>query len=70
MLINKLFKVPVGHNNYETSSQTQLYLHDSPTGRVYMVGIPEKEKAAIIIVFNNYAKFGYFLPPLLIKVTH
>lgn len=70
MLINKLFKVPEGYNNYEGSSQTQVYLHDSQTGRVYMVGIPEKEKVIIIIVFNACAKFLYFLSPLLIKATH
>jgi len=70
MLINKQFKVPVGHNNYEGPSQTQLYLHDSQTGRVHMVGIPEKEKFVIIIMFNACAKFAYFLSPLLIKSTH
>lgn len=52
MLINKQFKVPAGHNKYEGPSQTQLYLHDSQTGRVNVVGIPEKEKAVIIIMFN------------------
>jgi hypothetical protein len=68
MLINKRFKV--GHNNYEGPSQTQPYLHDSQTGRVHMVGIPEKEKVAIIIMFNAFAKFAYSLSPLLIKSTH
>ena len=70
MLINKHFKVPVGHNNYEGPSKTQLYLHDSQTGRVHMVGIPEKEKVVIIILFNACAKFGYFLSSVLIKSTH
>jgi hypothetical protein len=35
-----------------------------------MVGIPEKEKVVIIIIFNACAEFGYFLSPLLIKSTH
>jgi hypothetical protein len=70
MLINKQFKVPVGHNKYEGPSQTHLYLHDSHTGRVHMVGIPEKKKVVIIIMFNVCTKFGYFLSPLLIKSTH
>lgn len=70
MLINKQFQVPVGHNKYERPSQTQLYLHDSQTRHVHMVGIPEKEKVVIIIIFNACAEFGYFLSPLLIKSTH
>jgi hypothetical protein len=69
MLINKQFKVPVGHNKYEGPSQTQLYLHVSQTGRVHMVGIPEKEKVVITIMFNACAKFGYFLSLLLRKST-
>ena len=70
MLINKQFKVPVGHYNYEGPSQTQLYLHDSQTGRVHTVGIPEKEKVVIIIMFKDRAKFPYFLLSLLIKSTY
>jgi hypothetical protein len=53
MLINKQFTVPVGHNNYKGPSQTQLYLHDSQTGLVYMADIPEKEKVLIIIMFSD-----------------
>jgi len=47
-----------------------MYLHDSQTGRVHKVGIPEKEEVVIIIMFNACAKFGYFLSLLLIKSTH
>jgi len=67
MLINKQFKVPVAHNNYEGPSQTQLYLHDSRTGRVHvhMVGIPEKGKIVIIVMFNgcenSFTFFHHFL---------
>jgi hypothetical protein len=70
MLINKQFKVPVRQNKCEGPSQTQLYLHDSQTGHVYTVGIPEKGKVVISIKFNAFAKFGYFLSLLLIKSTH